>query len=65
MKLKVSWFAVANVIIKQIKKMLEDIERDRADDGQVTRDEWQDIIAENLLELVPQLAELMFNANQR
>ena len=64
MKIKVSWFAVANIIIKQIKKMILDIQENRKDDGQVTKDEWQDILAENLLELVPELADLMFSSNK-
>tara|TARA_B100000085_G_C18149198_1_gene352677 strand:- start:163 stop:420 length:258 start_codon:yes stop_codon:yes gene_type:complete len=64
MKIKVSWFAVANIIIKQIKKMILDIQENREDDGKVTKDEWQDILAENLLELVPELADLMFSSNR-
>ena len=64
MKLKVSWFAIANIIIKQIKMMVADIQDNREDDGKVSKDEWQDILAENLLELVPQIADVMFDANQ-
>tara|TARA_A100001011_G_C13981495_1_gene703483 strand:+ start:481 stop:675 length:195 start_codon:yes stop_codon:yes gene_type:complete len=64
MKLKVSWFAIANIIIKQIKMMVADIQDNRADDGKVSKEEWQDILAENLLELVPQIADVMFDANQ-
>jgi hypothetical protein len=65
MKIKISWFAVAQIVISQVKKMVEDIQRDREDDGEVTKDEWQDIIAENLLELVPQLATVMHDANKK
>ena len=64
MKVKVSWFAIANIIIKQIKMMVADIQENREDDGKVSKDEWQDILAENLLELVPQIADVMFDANQ-
>ena len=64
MKLKVSWFAIANIIIKQIKMMVAYIQDNREDDGKVSKDEWQDILAENLLELVPQIADVMFDANQ-
>lgn len=63
MRVKVSWFAVANIIIKQIKALLADIERDRAD-GQITKEEWQDILAENLLEIIPEIAEAMVSANR-
>lgn len=63
MKVKVSWFAVANIIIKQIKALLADIQRDRAD-GEITKEEWQDILAENLLEIIPELAEAMVSANR-
>ena len=57
-------YAVANIIIKQTKKMVLDIQENREDDGKVTKDEWQDILAENLLELVPELADLMFSSNR-
>lgn len=63
MKVKVSWFAIANIIIKQIKMMVADIQENREDDGKVSKEEWQDILAENLLELVPQIADVMFDAN--
>lgn len=63
MSIKIPWWRVSEVIISQIKRLSEDIQRDRAD-GEITREEWKDILAENMLELIPELAELLYEVNK-
>ena len=36
----------------------------KEDDDKITKEEWQDLLAENLLELVPQLAQLLHDYNK-
>ncbi len=63
MKLKIPWWQVSQVIIEQVKKTVEDMREARQDDNRITKEEWQDLLAENLLELVPQLAQLLHDHN--
>lgn len=56
MRMKLPWFAITNIIIKQIRSIAEDIQRDRAD-GVITREEWENLIAENLLEVIPEIVD--------
>ena len=58
MKIKLPWWAITQILIKQIKKLAEDIERDRAD-GEITRQEWENLLAENLFEIIPDLVEVI------
>lgn len=53
---KLPWFKIVNILINQIKKIAADIERDR-EDGKITRDEWENLLAENLLDLIPDIVE--------
>ena len=54
--MKLPWFKIVNILINQIKKIVADIERDR-EDGKVTREEWENLLAENLLEVIPEIVE--------
>ena len=63
MSIKIPWWRVSEVIISQVKRLSEDIQRDKAD-GEITREEWKDILAENMLELIPELAELLYEVNK-
>lgn len=63
MKLKIPWWQVSQVIIEQVKKTVEDMREAKQDDNKITKEEWQDLLAENLLELVPQLAQLLHDHN--
>jgi hypothetical protein len=63
MKLKIPWWQVSQVIIEQVKKTVEDMREAKQDDNRITKEEWQDLLAENLLELVPQLAQLLHDHN--
>ena len=56
MRVKLPWFAIVNILAKQVRKIAEDIERDR-EDGQIDRQEWENLLAENLLEVIPELVE--------
>ena len=64
MKLKIPWWSVSQVIIEQVKKTVEDMREAKQDDDKITKDEWQNLLAENLLELVPQLAQLLHDHNK-
>ena len=64
MKLKIPWWSVSQVIIEQVKKTVEDMREAKQDDDKITKDEWQNLLAENLLELVPQLAQLLHDYNK-
>ena len=64
MKLKIPWGQVSQVIIEQVKKTVEDMREAKEDDDKITKDEWQNLLAENLLELVPQLAQILHDHNK-
>jgi hypothetical protein len=65
MKIKIPWFDVTNLLIEQIKKTVEDIREAKNDDNEITREEWRNLLAENLIELTPQLAEVLYKANAK
>lgn len=52
------WFGIVNILIKQLRKLSEDIERDR-EDGKITRGEWENLLAENLLEVIPEIVDVI------
>lgn len=56
MRVKLPWWAITNILIKQIRKIAEDIQRDR-EDGQITREEWENLIAENFIEVIPEIVD--------
>ena len=64
MKLKIPWWSISQVIIEQVKKTVEDMREAKQDDDKITKEEWQDLLAEYLLELVPQLAQLLHDYNK-
>lgn len=52
-------------VIKNTVNAIVDARREDSDEGKtVTREEWEDILAEALLDIVPNLAELMEDANK-
>ena len=63
-KIKIPWWSVTELIIKQFKALQKDMAEQRKDDGEISKDEWKEIMAENMIELIPQLAELLFKANR-
>ena len=64
MKIKIPWWSISQVIIEQVKKSVEDMKEAKEDDDRITKEEWQNLLAENLLELVPQLAQLLHDYNK-
>lgn len=64
MKLKIPWWSVCQVIIEQVKKTVEDMKEAKQDDNVISQDEWKNLLAENLLELIPRLAEILHDHNQ-
>lgn len=64
MKIKIPWWSVSQVIIEQVKSTVEDMREAKVDDNKITKEEWQNLFAENLLELVPQLAQLLHDYNK-
>lgn len=36
----------------------------KQDDNKITKDEWKNLLAENMIELIPQLAEILYDANK-
>lgn len=64
MRIKVPWWSVTEIIINQLKKSVEDMREAKQDDNKITKDEWKNLLAENMIELIPQLAEILYNANK-
>jgi len=64
-KIKIPWWSVTELIINQFRALQKDMAEHREDDGEITKDEWKEILAENMIELIPQLAELLFKANRK
>jgi hypothetical protein len=64
MRIKVPWWSVTEIIINQLKKAIEDMREAKQDDNKITKDEWKNLLAENMIELIPQLAEILYDANK-
>jgi hypothetical protein len=64
MRIKVPWWSVTEIIINQLKKSVEDMREAKQDDNKITKDEWKNLLAENMIELIPQLAEILYDANK-
>lgn len=62
-KLKLPWFDLVMIIKNQITAIMADVEDARSDDGEVDQSEIRNIVAENLLEIVPQIANAIWQAN--
>ena len=62
-KLKLPWFDLVMIIKAQITAIMSDVEDARSDDGEVDQSEIRNIVAENLLEIVPQIANAIWQAN--
>jgi len=64
MRIKIPWWSVTEIIINQLKKSVEDMREAKQDDNKITKDEWKNLLAENMIELIPQLAEILYDANK-
>jgi len=64
MRIKIPWWSVTEIIINQLKKSVDDMREAKQDDNKITKDEWKNLLAENMIELIPQLAELLYDANK-
>ena len=62
-KLKLPWFDLVMIIKAQITAIMADVEDARSADGEVDQSEIRNIVAENLLEIVPQIANAIWKAN--
>ena len=62
-KIKLPWFDLIMILKEQIHKIVADVAEARADDGKVDKPEIRNIVAENLLEVVPPIAEAIWNSN--
>ena len=63
-KIKLPWFDLVMILKNQINAILADVQDAREDDGKVSQAEIRNIVAENLLEVVPPIAEAIFAANK-
>tara|TARA_Y100001938_G_C8022568_1_gene396132 strand:- start:845 stop:1048 length:204 start_codon:yes stop_codon:yes gene_type:complete len=63
-KIKLPWFDLVMILKNQITSILADVQDAREDDGKVSQAEIRNIVAENLLEVVPPIAEAIFAANK-
>jgi len=64
MRIKIPWWNVTEIIINQLKKAIKDMQEAKQDDDKISKDEWKNLLAENMLELIPQLAEILHSANK-
>jgi hypothetical protein len=64
MRIKIPWWNVTEIIINQLKKAVKDMQEAKQDDDKITQDEWKNLLAENMIELIPQLAEILHSANR-
>lgn len=64
MRIKIPWWHVTEIIINQLKKAIKDMQEAKQDDDKITQDEWKNLLAENMIELIPQLAEILYSANR-
>lgn len=62
-KLKLPWFDLVMIIKNQVTAIMADVEEARSDDGKIDQSEIRNLVAENLLEIVPQIANAIWQAN--
>ena len=63
-KIRLPWFDLVMILKNQITAIMEDVQAAREDDGKVSQSEIRNIVAENLLEVVPPIAEAIWAANK-
>ena len=63
-RLKLPWFDLVMILKNQIQPIMDDVTDAREDDGKISQAEIRNIVAENLLEIVPAIAEAIWNANK-
>ena len=63
-KLKLPWFDLVMILKNQVNAILKDVQDAKADDGKLDQAEIRNIVAENLLEVVPAIAEAIWQANK-
>ena len=63
-KIRLPWFDLVMILKNQITAIMEDVQTAREDDGKVSQSEIRNIVAENLLEVVPPIAEAIWAANK-
>lgn len=64
MRIKVPYWSIIEIMINQLKKAVDDMREAKQDDNKITKDEWRNLLAENMIELIPQLADILHNANK-
>lgn len=64
MRIKVPYWSIIEIMINQLKKAVDDMREAKQDDNKITKDEWRNLLAENMIELIPQLADILYNANK-
>lgn len=63
-KIKLPWFDLVMILKNQVNAILKDVQDAKADDGKLDQAEIRNIVAENLLEVVPAIAEAIWQANK-
>lgn len=63
-KIKLPWFDLVMILKNQVNAILKDVQDAKADDGKLDQAEIRNIVAENLLEVVPAVAEAIWQANK-
>lgn len=63
-KIRLPWFDLVMILKNQITAIMLDVQAAREDDGKVSQSEIRNIVAENLLEVVPPIAEAIWAANK-
>ena len=63
-KIKLPWFDLVMILKNQVNAILKDVQDAKADDGKLDQAEIRNIVAENLLEVVPAMAEAIWQANK-
>ena len=63
-KIKLPWFDLVMILKNQVNAILKDVQDAKADDGKLDQAEIRNIVAENLLEGVPAVAEAIWQANK-
>ena len=63
-KIKLPWFDLVMILKNQVNAILKDVQDAKADDGKLDQAEIRNIVAENLLEVVPVIAEAIWQANK-
>tara|TARA_R100000149_G_C5776346_1_gene74340 strand:+ start:192 stop:392 length:201 start_codon:yes stop_codon:yes gene_type:complete len=62
-KIRIPWMELIVIFQAQLEKIVEDVKAARVDDSKIDKEEFKDIVAENIVELVVPITNAFLKKN--